>query len=352
MLRYSNGYWGFVDELELENFVWNCLSEIFNLIPLERQFNIKGQICDILAVTNENQLVIIELKNTTDRYVINQLTRYYDLVIQERPFQETVDYEKEVLLYAVCAFFHEHNLVDVKYNKLNFNLYEAVVVKKESEFRFIAYDIQDKKIRGETTIRYQEPGKQEILTESFSTVNSLLAKWLDFLSEEEKINILKIRQKFLNFDERIKEVEQDKNIVYGSQYGKDKVRSVAEFKFDARSKKILVFLWLRDWWLKNSPLLRCQIHTVNNYAEYYRCIFVKDDSISYKGLNHFSVGHKFYGYQANGKRLFYSAYVAKTNGSYYKRVGMGLDSLFAIKPIEKIIEEALSTWLEKIPKKE
>ncbi|MEB3189293.1 MAG: endonuclease NucS domain-containing protein [Snowella sp.] len=264
MLRYSNGYWSFVDELELESFVWNHLSEIFNLTPLERQFNIKGQICDILALTNENQLVIIELKNVTDRYVINQLTRYHDVVIQEKPFSEKIDYKKEVLLYAVCASFHEHNLVDVKYNRLNFNLYEAVVVKKESEFRFIAYDIQDKKIKGEMTIPYQEPIKQEILAEDFATVNPLLTKWLNFLSEEEKINVLKIRQKFLNFDERIEEVEQNKNIVYGNQYGKEKVRSFAEFKFDARSKKILVFLWLRDWCLKNPPLLRYQIHTVNN----------------------------------------------------------------------------------------
>ena len=351
MLRHSNGYWGFVDELELENFVWNRLSEIFNLTPLERQFNIRGQICDILAVTNEKQLVIIELKNTTDRYVINQLTRYYDLIIQEKPFQDKIDYEKEVFLYAVCAFFHEHNLVDVKYNKLNFNLYEAIVVKKESEFRFIAYDIQDKKIQGETTISYQEPLKQETLTKSFFTVNFLLAKWLDCLSEEEKVNILKIRQKFLDFDERIEELEQDKSIIYCHHYGKDKVKSFAEFKFDARSKKILVFLWLRDWWLKNTPLLRCQIHTINSYSQYCRCIFVKDDNISYKGLNQFSVGHKFYGDQFD-RTMIWTAYVAKTYRSRYRNTESWPESLFTIQPIERIIEEALSTWLEKTPRRD
>jgi hypothetical protein len=51
ILKNSSGLWNFVDELELENFIWKHLSEIFQLEPLERQSNINGQICDILAVT-------------------------------------------------------------------------------------------------------------------------------------------------------------------------------------------------------------------------------------------------------------------------------------------------------------
>jgi RecB family endonuclease NucS len=68
ILKNSSGLWNFVDELELENFIWKHLFEIFHLEPLERQSTINGQICDILAVTQNKQLVIIELKNTEDRY--------------------------------------------------------------------------------------------------------------------------------------------------------------------------------------------------------------------------------------------------------------------------------------------
>lgn len=67
---------------------------------------------------------------------------------------------------------------------------------------------------------------------------------------------------------------------------------------------------------------------MNNYAKYNRFIFVKDNTVSYKNLNHYSVGYKFYGYQANGVRIFTSAYVAKANNSYYKSIGVHLESLF------------------------
>ena len=132
ILKNSGGVWNFVDELELETFVWKHLSEIFNLVPLERQSNINGQICDILAVTQNKQLVIIELKNTEDRYVINQLTRYYDALIQEKPFKNKVDYQQEILLYAIWPIFHQHNLIDVKYSKLHFELFQSSVIKEES----------------------------------------------------------------------------------------------------------------------------------------------------------------------------------------------------------------------------
>ncbi|MEH2025782.1 hypothetical protein [Nostoc sp.] len=70
-LRKTDQGWKFIDESELETFVWDNLEEIFELKPLTRQLSIKGEICDILAIGENNQLTIIELKNTEDRYVIN-----------------------------------------------------------------------------------------------------------------------------------------------------------------------------------------------------------------------------------------------------------------------------------------
>jgi hypothetical protein len=50
--------------------------------------------------------------------VINQLTRYYDALIQEKPFKNKVDYQQDILLYAICPIFHQHNLIDVKHTAL------------------------------------------------------------------------------------------------------------------------------------------------------------------------------------------------------------------------------------------
>jgi len=42
-----------------------------------RQHYINGNYCNILALGEQRNLVIIELKNDDDRYVVQQITRYY-----------------------------------------------------------------------------------------------------------------------------------------------------------------------------------------------------------------------------------------------------------------------------------
>jgi len=36
--------------------------KLFNLTPLKRDYYVKGEVCDILAVDNNRQLVVLELK--------------------------------------------------------------------------------------------------------------------------------------------------------------------------------------------------------------------------------------------------------------------------------------------------
>ncbi|MEH2458944.1 endonuclease NucS domain-containing protein [Nostoc sp.] len=84
--------WKFATEADLEDFVWANLKELFGLIPLKRQYYVKGQICDILALNEKKQLVVLELKNGEDRYIIQQLTRSYEALLENKPFQEEVDY--------------------------------------------------------------------------------------------------------------------------------------------------------------------------------------------------------------------------------------------------------------------
>ena len=62
-LRKSGSRWEFESETDLEDFVWANLQQLLSLIPLKRQYRVNGQICDIVAVDENKQLVVIELHN-------------------------------------------------------------------------------------------------------------------------------------------------------------------------------------------------------------------------------------------------------------------------------------------------
>ncbi len=78
--------WGFISEAALEKFVWANLKQLFGVTPLKQQYISNGEICDILAVDDDKGLVILELKNVEDRYLIQQLTRYYTNLLEENHF--------------------------------------------------------------------------------------------------------------------------------------------------------------------------------------------------------------------------------------------------------------------------
>lgn len=195
-LRKTGQGWEFSSEAALEDFVWANLKQLLGLVPLERQYSVKGEVCDILAIDNNQKLVVIELKNTEDRYLVQQLTRYYDNLLEKKPFKEQLDYEEPVRLVAVAPSFHKHNLIDRKYNKLE--------------------------------------------NEGIPTPPKLLLEWLGSCTVSEEEGILKIRQQILTFDNRIKEITESKSI----KYGRGKANLCAELVFDRKSKKLILFLWL------------------------------------------------------------------------------------------------------------
>jgi len=87
-LRKTGQGWKFSSEAALEDFVWATLKQLLGLAPLKRQYSVKGEVCDILAIDSNQKLVVIELKNAEDRYLVQQLTRYYDNLLEEKPFKE------------------------------------------------------------------------------------------------------------------------------------------------------------------------------------------------------------------------------------------------------------------------
>lgn len=101
-LRKTGSGWEFASEAALEDFVWANLESFLGLTPLKQQYPCLGEICDILAVNKNKQLVILELKNTEDRYVVQQLTRYYENLLEVKPFQENIDYDNPIRLVAIA----------------------------------------------------------------------------------------------------------------------------------------------------------------------------------------------------------------------------------------------------------
>jgi RecB family endonuclease NucS len=57
-------------------------------------------------VDENKRLVVLELKNGEDRYVVQQLTRYYDALLEHKPFADRVDYDRPVRLIAITPKFH------------------------------------------------------------------------------------------------------------------------------------------------------------------------------------------------------------------------------------------------------
>lgn len=123
----------FKSERDLEDFVWVRLNDLFALKGFKRQYMIKQDVCDILAIDEAGKLTILELKNTADRYIVQQLTRYYDRLITEKPLTTEIDYNLPIRLIAIAPIYHEHNLIDQKYSALDIELLTYEVLEAESE---------------------------------------------------------------------------------------------------------------------------------------------------------------------------------------------------------------------------
>ncbi|MEG4456837.1 hypothetical protein [Microcoleus sp. N9_A1] len=109
MLRYFKGKFLFKSEALLEEFTWLHLKPLLNLEPIKRQLSInKGNRSDILGVTNLGQLALVELKKGGGKDSIDQLIRYRNSLMSERPQSSefsSVDFNQGFLLVAVASHF-------------------------------------------------------------------------------------------------------------------------------------------------------------------------------------------------------------------------------------------------------
>ncbi|MGK7953050.1 MAG: hypothetical protein AB4368_30745 [Xenococcaceae cyanobacterium] len=203
------------------------------------QHYLNNQICDILAIDKKKQLTILELKNIEDRYVIQQLTRYYDAVRKHQPFKEKVNYELPVRLIAIAPNFHNDSLIDLRYSKLSFDLFSFQILSDEiNNFCFKLSDVAGKKI---IELEIKEEFHQFLHREGEEAADLLairlpppksLQKLIEALSPEQERYVLDIRDRLLSYDERIREKGFTTRTVYGLAKGNRdiyKTKLCAEF---------------------------------------------------------------------------------------------------------------------------
>ncbi|MCL6749602.1 DUF91 domain-containing protein, partial [Nostoc sp. CCCryo 231-06] len=203
--------WKFATEADLEDFVWANLKELFGLIPLKRQYYVNGQICDILALRENKQLVVLELKNAEDRYIVQQLTRYYDALKEVKPLEDEIDYQQPISLIAIKPNFHRDNFIDKKYHHLSIDFFEFAVLADEFNYYLQIKNLDDGKV-SKIEIPHQERESNEDIPPPSRGLMNRLAK----CSSEQQEEILKIRQKVFSFDKRMEEIASGVSFKYGN----------------------------------------------------------------------------------------------------------------------------------------
>lgn len=208
-LRKTGIGWEFESEAALEDFVWANLKQLLGLTPLKQQYRVHGQICDILAVDDNKRLVVLELKNAEDRGIVQQLTRYYDALLEAKPFHDDVDYEQPVRLIAITPSFHKDNLTDKKYHTLSFQLLQFDIILSEKVYLKLR-DIDTQQIY-QVEILHRDQNKDDEIPSPPRIYRTILAKCTDY----EQKRILQVREKLLRFDRRMQEITSPGIILYG-----------------------------------------------------------------------------------------------------------------------------------------
>lgn len=129
MFKKTDKKLSFKNEECFEVTIINHLKELLGLELLARQLRLQGEICDLLTIDSSRQAYILELKNIEDRYIVQQLTRYYHYLRREKPFSQSIDYNQDIRLVAIQPQFHKHNFIDRCYSKLQIDFYQFSILE-------------------------------------------------------------------------------------------------------------------------------------------------------------------------------------------------------------------------------
>lgn len=253
-LRKTGTGWEFVSEEALEDFVEAHLESLLGLTLIKRQYTVNEQRCDIIAVDDNKSLAVLELKNGEDRYIVQQLTRYYHALLESKPFADQVNYDRPVRLVAIAPSFHRDSFTDRKYNHLLLEFLEFAIVPDRDNLYLHLKDV-DTGHTSQVKITYQERESTENIPSPPKALLKLLSK-CELIQQQE---ILKIRHKLLSFDKRMEEVVSAGSIKYGNGNSKNS-KFCAELCSDSKGT-IILFLWLPLKNLTSKTIGRARIWT-------------------------------------------------------------------------------------------
>lgn len=231
----------FETEAHLELFFWNTVLKEMGLQPLKRQHYCREGMCDILAKGTKNQLVIIELKNVKDSHVIDQITYYFDVLSQERPFSEQVDYTQPIDLYIISPEYSRRTHSTLKHHKLKFNLfsYTAQVSGQDILFTLREWDSQIEKLSVKIS-----PSSSNIEIEDIPSPPKNFQTIIGQSSTHEIQSADLIREKIYQFARSNNFKLTEKPTGKSLRFERNKQNPIAEIDWDNQRNILAIYLWL------------------------------------------------------------------------------------------------------------
>ncbi|MEN8443674.1 MAG: endonuclease NucS domain-containing protein [Cyanobacteria bacterium J06555_13] len=270
----------FETELHLERFFLATVLPKLQLKPLASQYTCGQGICDILAIGSSNQLIIIELKNTKDTHVIEQITRYFDALVVEKPFESQVDYAQPIELYTVCPDYADSLAMTLKYHRLNFNVLAYRIKNEQDTHRFELWNwLSHEAIAHIEIPRAENTPDKSALPEPPKAFLKLLEKCTD--REHSQASL--IRQQIYEFSQSHNYKICERPDGQWIRFERNKQHPIAEIGWDNQRTELVIHLWLPFTTINGRLNLR-------RYPKYKRTsmmrIWVDNDEVKYLGYIH------------------------------------------------------------------
>lgn len=230
----------FESEQYLERFFLNAVLPEIQLRPLASQHVCGQGICDILALGQNNQLVIIELKNTKDTHVIEQLIRYLDALAVEKPFSDQVDYARPIELYAVCPDYADSLEMTLKYHRLIFNVLAYRVENEEQTHRFHLWNW----LSNEAIAHIEIPRIQNSDTVVLPDPPKAFLKLLERCCDRDRSQANLIRQQIYKFSAQHNYKICERADGQWVRFERNKQYPIAELGWDGQRRELAIHLWL------------------------------------------------------------------------------------------------------------
>ena len=144
---------------------------------------------------------------------MQQLTRYYDALSQERPWAEQIDYSQPARLIAIAPSFHRHNFIDRKYNAVDIEFFTFEVIR-DAEDHF-GLKLSSVETGTQTTIPLSFSEVKAPTIEGLPDPPQRLIDAVGSLPAASQQNLFYLRYQILSFDSRIQEVITPQSIGYG-----------------------------------------------------------------------------------------------------------------------------------------